>query len=121
MSSHCLVPLSTNSGYTATLSSTQNTIKAVTIPGDPQLAHTRPKAYRIRFIDGDGEAVMGRVGCAVASQASALDTTVASDTSLGYFFSNLDDPQPIPTQVTHLLVASGTASAKVYITWLYDR
>lgn len=110
-----LVPIDTDSGFTATLSATPNTDIAVPVPAK-ESSGFRPRAFMIAFFDGSGNQVVGRL----AVTGSTNDVTVTA-TNLGYVMPAWCGKEwCLPEHAKNLIVASPTASAVVYVTWLYE-
>jgi hypothetical protein len=95
---------------------TANSVTVIPIPGSAD-THNRPRAFRIWFEDGSGAPVRGRLGLAGADFISP--TVTDTNDQLGHIPATIEDQFQLPPFAKNLIVASNTASAKVFVTWLY--
>ncbi len=93
-----------------------NTPVAIPVPGTHD-NHGRPHGFRIWFEDGDGAPVRGRLGL-VGSQYT-LPTVTDTNDQLGHIPATIEDQFGLPSMARNIIVASNTANAKVYVSWLY--
>lgn len=110
------VPKSTSSRKKLTLS-TANTVGVITVPGTAE-NHGRPRGFMIWFEDGSGTMVRGRLGIAGGSEATP--TCTDSDEGLGEIPSYRVCEHGLPPWAKRLFVASNTANAICFVTWLYE-
>jgi hypothetical protein len=103
-----------------TLSATPNTVVLLPIPGTFANAN-RPRAFSLRFEDGSGGLVAGRFALAGPGTlvGLGLNSLTNTDGKLGYTRDSWSREWIISKHATQIAVASNTASAVCYLTWLY--